>query len=111
MFPSGLAVLGMLLLLKPAHGRAWPFLLLLPVIVISAVFAFVTWQGGALSNFVQRDSVFQVLLAVRFASAILMVALASDRRFAAGALGLAALLADPLLFNFAACGVGSALCR
>jgi hypothetical protein len=111
--PSGLAVPAVLLAFKPAHGPLWPFLLLVPVGLISALFgvAAMPWGTDWLGSFTQDDAVFQVLLAVRFACAILMVVLASGRRILAAVLVLAVLFADPSLFDYFACGLGTPLCH
>jgi len=109
--PAGLGVIGFLLLFKPAHGPLWPFLLLVPMLLISGVFAMLLPPVHAgMPGLLGADAVFQILLAVRFACACLMVFLARDRRIAAVPLGLGALFADPILFGYAACAVGSPLC-
>jgi hypothetical protein len=110
--PAGLAAFSLLALLKPAHGPGWPFLLALPILAISGVFALVLPRStGWVSVFLNNDAVFQVLMAVRFAAAILMIVLATERRIAAVPMAAAALLADPVLFNFSACLVGAPLCH
>lgn len=109
--PSGLGLFGFLLLFKPAHGPLWPFLLLIPILLISATFAMLMPPVRAGEPwFLNADTVFQILLAVRFACAILMIFLARERRIAAVPLGLGALFADPILFGYAACAAGSSLC-
>jgi hypothetical protein len=108
--PAGLGFLGFLLLFKPAHGPLWPFLLLIPILLISAVFAMLPPVRAGEPSLLSVDTVFQILLAVRFAGALLMIFLARERRIAAVPLGLAALFADPILFGYAACAVGSPLC-
>ncbi len=110
MIPAGIGALGFLLLFKPAHGPLWPFLLLVPILLISAVFALLPPVRAGQPSLLGVDTLFQIMLAARFACAILMVFLARERRIAAIPLGLAALFADPILFNFGACAVGSSLC-
>ena len=112
MIPAGLAVLGLLLAVIPARGPLWPFLLLIPVVLITVVFALIPLRADAwLTVFLEQDAVFQILLAARFVCAILMVVLARGRHLMAAALGSAALLADPVLFNYFACSFGTQLCR
>ncbi|MFZ1991034.1 MAG: hypothetical protein WAW96_14840 [Alphaproteobacteria bacterium] len=108
--PAGLGVIGFLLLFKPAHGPLWPFLLLVPILLISAVFMMLPPVRAGEPTLLSADTIFQILLAMRFACACLMVFLARDRRIAAVPLGLAALFADPILFGYAACALGSPLC-
>ena len=110
MIPAALGVLGALLMFKPAPGPLWPFLLLAPILVISVVFGLLPPVRAGEPSLLSADALFQILLAIRFACAILMIFLAQGRRIAAVPLGLAALLADPILFDFAACSVGSSLC-
>ena len=99
-----------MLLFKPAQGPLWPFLLLVPILLITFVFMLLPPVRAGEPSLLGADTVFQILLAVRFACACLMVFLARDRRIAAVPLGLAALFADPILFGYAACAVGSPLC-
>ena len=108
--PAGLGIIGFLLLFKPAHGPLWPFLLLVPILLISFTFMLLPPVRAGEPSLLGADTVFQILLAVRFACAILMIFLARDRRIAAVPLGVAALFADPILFGYAACAVGSPLC-
>jgi len=108
----GLAALGLALAFKPAQGPLWPFLLLLPMALITALLALAAMPAGsAWIASVAADTIFQVLLAVRLVCAILMAALASGRRIVAIPLALAALLADPLSFNYAACTFGAPICH
>jgi len=108
--PAGLGALGFLLLFKPAHGPLWPFLLLVPILLITFVFMLLPPVRAGEPALLGADTLFQILLAARFACGCLMVFLARNRRIAAVPLGLAALLADPILFGYAACAVGSSLC-
>jgi hypothetical protein len=104
--------LALLLAILPARGPLWPFLLLIPVAVVSGVFALVQSQDESwLTLFLKQDAVFQILLAARFVGAILMIVLALGRRRVAIPLSLAALLADPVLFNYLACAFETQLCR
>jgi hypothetical protein len=94
--------LALLLALRRRPEAAWPLLLLIPVIAITALlwtapaFARGSWMG----SFVSNDGVAQVLWTVRLVSLALALVLATGRRLLVIAVAMSAFAADPVLNGY-----------
>lgn len=94
--------MALLLTLRRRPEPAWPLLLLIPVVVITALLwtAPAFSQGSWMGSLVSSAGVAQVLWTVRFVSLAIALVLASGRRLFVVAVALACFAADPVLSGY-----------